>query len=114
MPCIHARVSTKISAEQETKIKERFGQAISILPGKSENWLMVGFEDEVSLYFKGKKDRPIAFVEVKLFGKAPGSAYEKLTAEITKILYEELQIDPDQIYIQYQETDYWGWNGRNF
>jgi len=53
-------------------------------------------------------------VEVKLFGGATSEAYQKLTAALTKILKEELNIAPDQIYVRYEETRYWGWNGNNF
>ena len=45
----------EISAEKEEAIKQKLGQAIAIIPGKSEGWLMVGFEDEYTLYFKGNK-----------------------------------------------------------
>ncbi|HWT27340.1 MAG TPA: phenylpyruvate tautomerase MIF-related protein [Mobilitalea sp.] len=58
--------------------------------------------------------QPVAFVEVKLFGGATSEAYQKLTAALTKILKEELNIAPDQIYVRYEETRYWGWNGNNF
>ena len=53
MPFINSKVTIKISAEKEEAIKQKLGQAIAIIPGKSEGWLMVGFEDEYTLYFKG-------------------------------------------------------------
>lgn len=51
MPFINTKTNIKISNEKEIAIKERLGQAIAVIPGKSESWLMVGFEDEYSLYF---------------------------------------------------------------
>lgn len=90
------------------------GKAIEILPGKTEDWLMLSFEDECSLYFKGESDRKIAYVEVKLLGKSTKEAYDKLTSEITKILNQELDITPDSIYVKYEEVTYWGYNGHNF
>ena len=44
MPFINSKISTPISIEQEQALKTRLGQAISIVPGKSESWLMLGFE----------------------------------------------------------------------
>ena len=114
MPCIQTKVDVKISAEKEKAMKEKFGKAIRLLPGKSESWLMLSFEDECDLYFKGEKKAGTAFVEVKIYGGADNASYEKLTAEITKILHEELQIDPARCYVKYEETEHWGWNGANF
>ncbi|HEX3038870.1 MAG TPA: phenylpyruvate tautomerase MIF-related protein [Caproiciproducens sp.] len=114
MPCIVTKVNVKITEEKEKVIKEKLGKAIALIPGKSESWLMLSFEDECRLYFKGSKNEGIAFVEIKLFGKASGDAYEKLTAAITGILNEELGISPSQIYVKYEEVSHWGWNGGNF
>lgn len=112
MPFINTKTNVSISKEQETTIKTRLGEVISDI-GKTESWLMVGFEDKVSLYFKGK-DEPCAIVDISLYGKASANAYETLTKDVTRIVNEELGIRPDNIYIKYQEVDYWGWNGNNF
>ena len=45
MPFIGSRVTVKISPEKEEIIKKRLGKAIELLPGKSESFVMVGFED---------------------------------------------------------------------
>jgi len=114
MPYISTKTNMKLSNDQCDSIKSKLGKAIELLPGKSENWLMVSFEDESKLYFKGKNDKPLAFVEVKLFGKASKDAYNNLTREITNILHDELNIQPDGIYVKYEEVSTWGWNGSNF
>ena len=113
MPYINSKVSVKLTKEQEEIIKQKLGKAIELIPGKSENWLMVGFEDEYSLYFKGQAFEKIAFVEVKLYGKANSAAYDQLTAAICQIFEEVVQIPTNQIYITYQEVETWGWNGQN-
>ena len=112
MPFINSKVTVKISPEKEESIKKKFGQAVAIL-GKSEGWLMVGFEDEYTLYFKGDKCEKAAFVDVKLFGSASSQAYDQLTGEICRIYEEELGIPAANIYISYQGTSDWGWNGGN-
>lgn len=114
MPFIDSKVSVKVSKEQEQEIKSRLGRAISIIPGKSESWLMVGIEDEYSLYFRGDDSEPMAFVEVRIFGGPNRDAFEKMTAEITKIYGDVLGIAPDHMYIKYSATTDWGWNGSNF
>ena len=45
MPFIDSKVSVSISEEQEKELKTRLGQAIALIPGKSESWLMTGFQD---------------------------------------------------------------------
>ena len=49
MPFIDSKVSVSLSKEQETELKTRLGQAISLIPGKSESWLMTGFQDNYHL-----------------------------------------------------------------
>jgi phenylpyruvate tautomerase PptA (4-oxalocrotonate tautomerase family) len=114
MPYISTKTNIAITKEKELIIKEKLGKAIGIIPGKSETWLMLSFEGEASLYFQGKNDKPIAFVEVKLFGKADSNSYNKLTSEITNILETELGIEPGKIYVKYEEVSHWGYNGNNF
>lgn len=113
MPFINTKTNIEISSEKETAIKEQLGQAVSLIR-KSEGWLMVEFEDNCRLYFRGDKTTPSAFVEVKLYGSASKSDYEALTAKITSIISAELNIVPTQIYIRYEETEYWGYGGHNF
>ena len=114
MPYIDAKVNVPVSSEKEESIKAKLGKAIAIVPGKSESWLMLNIQDGCRLYFRGSKKEPAAMVEVKLYGSASPDAYRKLTAEITKILEDELGISADHIYVKYEEIDTWGWNGSNF
>lgn len=114
MPFINSKVSIEVSKEQEENVKTKLGEAIALIPGKSENWLMLGFEDKYSLYFKGVKETNVAFVEVKIFQKADSTAYDKLTQAICNIFEEELGIPGDKIYITYEEISNWGYNGVNF
>ncbi len=114
MPFINSKVTVKISEEQERELKTRLGKAIAMVPGKSESWLMTGFEDGYHLYFRGDNSEPIAFVEVSVFGSADKNAFSKLTGEICKIFGEVLGIAADHIYVKYSATTDWGWNGSNF
>ena len=111
MPFINSKVSVKITEEQEKELKSRLGEAIALIPGKSESWLMTGFEDE---YFRGDNSQPVAFIEVSVYGSANSAAFSKLTAEMTKIFGEVLGIAADHIYVKYSATSDWGWNGSNF
>ena len=112
MPFINSKITKKITREDEAVVKEKLGRAIELIPGKSETWLMVNFEPESHLYFKGSND--IAYVEVSVFGNEHKEAFNNWTAEITKIFHEVLGIEPERIYVKYETTTSWGWNGGNF
>ncbi len=114
MPFINTKVTVALTEDKKEKIKSELGRAISIIPGKSESWLMVGFEDNYDLYFKGNNAAPSAFVEVKIFGSATHSAYNSLTEKICEIMSDNLAIPQDRIYVKYEEVSEWGWNGSNF
>ena len=113
MPFINSKVTVQMTEEKEEAVKSRLGQAISLIPGKSENWLMVGFEDGCDLYFQGNKDGESAFVDVSVFGGVSRSVSNSLTGAICDILESELSIPKNRIYIKYQEIENWGWNGAN-
>ena len=114
MPFIDSKISVKITKEQELELKSRLGEAISLIPGKSEQWLMAGFQDGYHLYFRGEDSEPMAFIEVRIFGGPDKAAFREMTAAITKIYQEVLGIAPDHMYIKYSATMDWGWNGGNF
>ena len=113
MPFIKINTNEKVSVQQAEQIKSALGQAITAVPGKSEGWLMVSVSGEQQLYFRGT-DEPAAIAEVSLYGEASPAAYNRLTAAICEIYGEELDIPAGNIYVKYEETDHWGWNGSNF
>lgn len=113
MPFIDSKITVPVTQEKRDAIKSQLGTAISIM-GKSESFLMVGFEDNYDLYMGGNKLEKGVFVSVSLFGNASSSAYDKMTAEICRIYEEQLGIPGDKVYITYTGVSDWGWNGRNF
>ena len=113
MPFINVKTNTPVSEQKQTAIKSELGQAITAIPGKSENWLMVGIEPEKILYFRGDNS-PAAMVEVSVYGSANSSAFNVLTEQICNILNNHLSIEPSRIYVKYETTRDWGWNNSNF
>ena len=113
MPFIDSKITLKVSEEKREAVKSRLGQDISIL-GKSERYLMVGFEDEYCLYMAGNKLEKGAYVAVRLFGQASSDAYDKLTGAICRTFEEELGIPAANVYVTYIGISDWGWNGGNF
>ena len=112
MPYIATTTNVTINTRKRETLKERMGKAIELIPDKTEAWLMLSFRDGVDMYFRGEDD-PCAICQVKLFGTADDDNYADLTEALTDILREELDIDPDRIYVVYDEVKTWGWNGGN-
>ena len=113
MPFINTKVTLPLSQEKKDVLKAGFGKAVSIM-GKPESYLMLGFEDSCDLYFAGKKLEKGAFVSVQVYGAVDPDESSRMTAELCRILKDELGIPGDCVYVAYQGIENWGWNGRNF
>ncbi|MGL4737461.1 MAG: phenylpyruvate tautomerase MIF-related protein [Cellulosilyticaceae bacterium] len=114
MPYIDSKVSVTLTDAQKETLKAKLGQIITTIPGKSENYLMIGFQDRYDLFFQGKALDAGAFIEVKIFGKASGAVLEQMTGQICELYHQELGINPKHIYVRYEFSEHWGWNGHNF
>ena len=116
MPVIHTYASTPISDAARESLKATWGKAIEAVPGKSENWLMCIFDENVPMYHGGTDDAPAAYVTVDVFarGSVNPSAWQQMTPVICDALQKQLGIDPARIYIKYGESANFGWNGMNF
>lgn len=112
MPFISVKTNKNISEKNKIELKTELGKAISIIPGKSESWLMVDIEDGRNMYFRGSNSEAILFAEVKLFGSATDAVYDKLTETLTDIFRKTA--GSEEVYIKYEEVKTWGYNGGNF
>lgn len=113
MPFINTKLSIPLDSEKEKQLKELFGKSITAL-GKSESWLMLNFEDNCRMWFRGANDSPCAIAEISLYGRASRSQYDKMTAEITNAISRITGIDDDCVYVKYSEIETWGFGGSNF
>lgn len=112
MPFIELKTNQNIDDIKDA-LKSELGNAITAIPGKSENWLMVELEGNKTMYFQGN-DEPCAMFEIAVFGKASDDAYDDLTKHICKISEKYLNVSPGRTYIKYSEIEHWGYNNFNF
>ena len=98
MPFIKVKTSCPITNEQEVRIKSLMGKAIELVPGKSEEYLLLEFEDNCRLWLRGHNDEPIAYIEAAIFASESHRGFNTLTSELTKIFEEILNIQKDHIY----------------
>ena len=113
MPFINTKVSVPLTEEKRIAIKTAFGESITVM-GKGESFLMVGFEENVPLYFAGEKEEKCAFVDVRVFGAVDPDQASDMTKLICQTLEMVLGIPASKTYVTYQGFADWGWNGRNF
>ena len=114
MPYITVTTNRSLPADKTAALKAKIAKALSdSMPGKTENWLMLRFAGDETMYFGGT-DAPCLMADICVFGKQPKENYAKMTAAVTKILSAECAVPADRIYVKYTEYDKWGWNGGNF
>ena len=114
MPFINVKTNASLTNEKKEIIKRRLFDCISILPGKSDNYLMVAIEDGISMAFHRESEPNMAMVEVKIFGGSTKDAYQRLTGTICMILGDEAGVDGENCYVKFDEVKYWGYNGFMF
>lgn len=114
MPFIISRTNVTISDEQERQLKILLGKAIALVPGKSEQSLMLVFESTRHMWLWGDNSSPSAYIEVSVWDNEQHRGYKLLTAEITRIFNHVLGIKPQNIYLRYADIPCWGTAGMTF
>lgn len=115
MPFIEMLSNTSFDKETADRLTHRFGKLIELIPGKSEQWLMVNIVDKAKLSLAGDSDTPAALISLEAFGRELSpECYDKLTQELCRSCSEICGISPERIYVKYLSTTHWGWNGKNF
>lgn len=56
MPYISTKTNIELAKEKQDALAAEYGRIISLVPGKTERWLMLSFDDKISMYFGGKGD----------------------------------------------------------
>lgn len=107
MPFIDVRTDKTISAEQEITLKAELGSAISLIPGKSEDSLMMRFTDGCRMWFGGKQGNA-AMVNVMLYGAADSESYKRFSDRVIPVIEKTLGVG--RVYLKFEEVPNWYWN----
>lgn len=111
MPFILSKVNVPVSPEQEQTLKTRLGKAIALVPGKSEEYLFLSFEDSCHLYLRGDNSRPMAYLTASIFGNEDHGGFSAFAAEVTEIYKEVLGVAPEDCYIKFDDISSWAVSG---
>lgn len=112
MPFVISRVSVEVSREQELELKRRLGEAIALVPGKSEAYLLVELEDRCHLFLAGSDEAAIAYLDVSIFGNEDHAGFDHFAAAATQAYHDVLGIDPSRIYLRFSDIASWSVAGR--
>lgn len=111
MPYIDVNLTSKLSEVQKDAMKSKFGELITLLPGKTEAVLMVCINDGSTIYFSGEKKDKAAFVNIKLF-KESGFEYKaELTAKIFEFFEKDFGVPGKDLFLSFDEYSSWGARG---
>jgi phenylpyruvate tautomerase PptA (4-oxalocrotonate tautomerase family) len=110
MPYIRFEVNQDLSQEKKAMIGRGAAQGVTVIPGKIADRTMVHVSDRCGFYFHGS-DRPIAFVEIRLFNKAEKKHKKALAESLYLVLDRELGIAKDDVYMNIIELSSWGKDG---
>lgn len=108
MPFIDVKMSGELDKALEETLKAELGKAIALIPGKSEDSLMIQFTDNCRLWFGGGQEGPIVLVNVMLYGTSTREAYQKFSGRVIPVLEEKL--GAKQVYLKFEEVPNWFWN----
>ena len=102
MPYIETKTNVTLTEAQKVELKEKFAEAITLIPGKSEEWLMLGFADG----FTEEIFSALPVVSIKSSGKFANVIFDGSADEIEEKLLtlsptviEQMPIDFEEIFI---------------
>ncbi len=110
MPFISFTTNKTLTLSQEKKLKEQLGEIITLLPNKTEENLMLHFEDKQIMYFRGK-DTDCMKIECQLFHHLDLESKQKFVKALMKEVESITKIPVSEQYLTIEEYDHWGRDG---
>ena len=111
MPCIELNISKKISKASKKILSDRLTTDITLIPGKTQEQVMVVIRDDSYIQMGDKFLENGAFINMGCFGTADQESNRNYAMRMYEILNEELGIDKDDIYMNLTERLWWGCHG---
>jgi phenylpyruvate tautomerase PptA (4-oxalocrotonate tautomerase family) len=114
MPYLKLTTNLPVAKQQSPKLLSQLSTLMAQETGKPERYVLVEMQENNAMLFAGT-DAPLAYLECKSIGLTANQA-KSLSAAISRILADELQINCDRVYIEFSNNpgEYWGWNGSTF
>ena len=95
-----------MSREQELDLKSRIGQAVSLVPGKSEASLLLCFEPPCRLYLRGA-EVPAALISADFFSSEDYVGFDRFAAAVSRAFCDVLSVPPENAFIRFGDIGVW-------
>jgi len=111
MPYICANLTRKVTSEKKEALKAEIAGILGIIPGKSEQALMVDIVDGKTIYFGGDLQENCAYVDVRLYGQVERDIKAEFTRAMFGVFHRVLDVAEDKMFLSLLEYDTWGTKG---
>ncbi len=114
MPYLKLETNQNLLPESRLQHLNNLSKGVAKILGKSENYVMIAFEDSKPMFFAGN-DQAAAFVELKSLG-LPEEQTTAFSSALCELIETQMGIHKDRIYIEFSAParHMWGWNGKTF
>ena len=112
MPYINVSTTKALDAENRESIKKRLGEMICIIPGKSEEVLMIRFDHGACIYYSGREKENAAYVDIRIHGNATVAEKSELTVRVFEAFKDQLAINNKDMFVTISEFANWGFQGK--
>ena len=114
MPFINCLLNTTVDAAQCDTLKTHIADAMETIAGKSESSLMVAVQPDITLYFHGERDIPVAYISIRYIGVFPKDVKEELSNTITHLLEETVSVSRENVFVSFTsvQREDWAWKGQ--
>ena len=113
MPFLNLKTNVEIPKEKESIVIENLTRAVTLMPGKPYDGIMVEIEESAAIFIGGER-KPIAFVSIDLYGKQEESVYTDVYTAIREFLSGYLEIPENSIFVNFHDDGSWGVVGKMF
>lgn len=114
MPYLSISTNQAPADEPRQQLLRRASALVAEQLGKPERYVLVEWRHNPHMLFAGS-DAPLAYLELKSIG-LPADATAALSAGLSALLREALDIPAERVYIEFADAarHMWGWNGGTF
>jgi phenylpyruvate tautomerase PptA (4-oxalocrotonate tautomerase family) len=111
MPYVDIKCSKNISDNSKENIQIAITDMLVELMGKTVPSVMISITESSTLYKGKEKLENGVYIDLKAFGESPKEVKKELAERINTLFTSEIDVNPEQLYLTFDEKTVWGANG---
>ena len=114
MPYLLIQTNISIDSNLQRELIQKASKTVADMLGKSEAYVMVVLQPDTPMSFAGTFE-PTAYLALKSL-RLPEQQAAVFSETLCQFMQDMLQIQPEQIYIEFSSPQpaLWGWNNKTF